>query len=177
VKKLGHILKALRISQWAKNLLLFVSLMMAHQIGNTKLLVDAAVAFICFCFFASTGYILNDLIDIESDRLHPTKAQRPFASGALSVSIGIALIVTLIIAGLLPAIIFLPRGFTYMLVGYLLLSIVYSAYFKKMLLIDVILLPACRNLKTRWCWALLPRQRRRRVVLMRPFTGRKKRWN
>ncbi len=140
VKRVRHILRALRLDHWSKNLLLFVPLVMAHELGKVGLLLDAALASLCFCLFASAGYIFNDLLDLEADRLHPRKARRPFASNDLAMSTGPTLIVGLIVAGFLLSLVRLPHVFTLMLGGYLLLSFSYSIYFKKKLLIDVIML-------------------------------------
>lgn len=140
VKRMRHILRALRINQWAKNLLLFVPLATAHEIANIELLFDVCTAFLCFGLFASAGYVCNDLLDLEADRLHPTKAQRPFASGELSPVAGVLLIAGMVVAGLVPAVALLSRAFTLMLIGYLVLSVCYSLYLKKLLLIDVIVL-------------------------------------
>ena len=140
MKRVRYIFRALRIGQWAKNLLLFVPLTMAHELGNPALLLDACLAFLCFSFIASAGYVFNDLCDIEADRLHPYKMRRPFASGSLRPSTGLLLIGGMSAAGLALALLRLPVAFTWMLVGYLLMSASYSAYFKKTLLIDVIML-------------------------------------
>lgn len=137
---LHSLARALRLRQWVKNVLLFVPLVMAHEVGDLPKLVDVCLAFICFGLFASAGYVINDLLDLEADRLHPVKVNRPFASGDLRVSTGLGLVIGLIIAGLIPAVVILPRGFTLMLVGYLLLSVSYSIYLKKVLLVDVIML-------------------------------------
>lgn len=140
VQPLRHILRALRVRQWAKNLLLLVPLTMAHKLGDAALLADACLAFACFSLLASAGYVFNDLRDLGTDRLHPYKSRRPFAAGDLKVSTGVLLIVILVAAGFAPSVLLLPAAFTGMLAGYLLLSLAYSLYFKKTLLIDVILL-------------------------------------
>jgi len=82
-------LKALRIHQWLKNLLLFVPLLAAHQIGNAQFLGLLLIAFLSFSLCASSVYITNDLLDLESDRIHPRKRFRPFASAKLSVLHGV----------------------------------------------------------------------------------------
>ena len=78
-------LKALRIHQWLKNLLLFVPLLAAHQIGNTQSIGLLLIAFFSFSLCASSVYIINDLLDLESDRSHPRKRFRPFAAARLSI--------------------------------------------------------------------------------------------
>ena len=88
------VLKAIRVHQWAKNILLFVPLLLSHQL-SARALVAVVAAFLCFSFMASANYLINDLLDIESDRRHPSKRHRPFASGDLSVAAGIGLALAL----------------------------------------------------------------------------------
>ncbi|MBW2421216.1 MAG: UbiA family prenyltransferase [Deltaproteobacteria bacterium] len=127
-------LRALRPYQWVKNLLLFVPLLLAHEAADLPRSVAVGIAFACFCLIASATYILNDLLDIESDRQHPRKRERPFASGALPIPAGIALL-----SGL-PSLALLPLSSTAMLAGYAALTVSYSFYLKERLLIDVLIL-------------------------------------
>ncbi len=131
-------LKAIRVHQWAKNVLIFVPLLLAHAL-RLPLILDAILAFLCFSFCASATYIVNDLLDIEADRRHPKKRLRPFAAGDLQVSTGVAIIAALLIAGLLGAI-FLPREFLGWLALYLVVSLSYSLALKRIVLVDVLLL-------------------------------------
>ena len=82
------VLKALRLHQWAKNILIFVPMLLAHVL-RAGVFADAAIAFVSFSLCASSTYIANDLLDIESDRRHPRKRNRPFAAGDLSVLTGV----------------------------------------------------------------------------------------
>jgi 4-hydroxybenzoate polyprenyltransferase len=99
------------------------------------------VAFFCFSFMASANYLINDLLDIESDRRHPSKRFRPFASGDLPVSVGIVMAAALVAASaaLLPL---LPRAFAFWLGIYILATMAYSLYLKRVAVIDVLLLSA-----------------------------------
>uniref|UniRef100_UPI001C311789 UbiA family prenyltransferase n=1 Tax=Achromobacter sp. GbtcB20 TaxID=2824765 RepID=UPI001C311789 len=72
--------RVLRVHQWLKNLLLFVPLLAGHQFGGIESWLALALAFVSFSLCASTVYIANDLLDLESDRQHPRKRSRPFAS-------------------------------------------------------------------------------------------------
>lgn len=81
--------KALRIHQWMKNVLIFVPLLAAHLMANPLLLGRGMLAFILFGLCASSVYLLNDLLDLNDDRKHPTKRNRPFASGSLSIQSGL----------------------------------------------------------------------------------------
>ena len=77
------LVKAMRLHQWVKNLLVFVPILGAHQISNTPALIEAVLAFISFGLCASSVYLLNDLVDIDNDRRHVRKKARPFAAGKL----------------------------------------------------------------------------------------------
>src|SRR5688572_16703358 len=84
-RPLGHaFIKTMRLKHWAKNVLVFVPLLTAHQYGDAQSLLNAVVAFLCLGLCASGGYFINDLYDLEADRKHTTKKHRPLASGALS---------------------------------------------------------------------------------------------
>ena len=89
-------LKAIRIHQWAKNVLIFLPVLLAHAM-SPALLAAAGLAFLAFGLCASATYIVNDLLDIEADRLHPRKRRRPFASGDLSALSGVAILVVFLV--------------------------------------------------------------------------------
>jgi 4-hydroxybenzoate polyprenyltransferase len=132
-------LKALRIHQWLKNLLLFVPLLAAHHIGNVQSLGLLLVAFFSFSLCASSVYITNDLLDLESDRSHPRKRYRPFASAKLSVSYGVIAAPLLIAASfLLGAIV--SVDFLFFLLVYLFLTVTYSFSLKRLVLVDCLTL-------------------------------------
>ena len=82
--------KALRVHQWAKNLLVFLPLLLAHSFPAARVLI-AVAAFFCFSLTASATYIFNDLLDLEHDRVHLNKRKRAFAAGDLSVAAGLAI--------------------------------------------------------------------------------------
>ena len=134
-------LKALRPHQWAKNALLFIAPMLAHR-SEPNLWIQVVLAFIAFSFTASSVYILNDLLDLESDRQHRTKKRRPFASGVLSIPVGLAMFPVVLASGLLISIFLLPVMFTVALLGYWLLTTAYSFYLKRKMVIDVLTLAA-----------------------------------
>lgn len=130
--------KAVRIHQWAKNILLFAPLLMSHKL--TPAAISAAVAaFFCFSFMASANYLVNDMLDIENDRHHPTKRLRPFAAGDLPVTVGIALAIGLALASfaILPR---LPNSFALWLGIYILGSLTYTLHFKSVPVLDVLVL-------------------------------------
>ena len=78
------LVRVLRPHQWVKNLLVLVPILLDHRLTEADVVARGLTAFTAFCLAASGGYILNDLLDVHADRAHPTKRQRPFASGALA---------------------------------------------------------------------------------------------
>lgn len=143
--KLRSIVRALRVHQWAKNALLYVPLLLSHQL-QTPRLIAAVLAFACFSASASATYILNDLLDIEADRRHARKQRRPFASGDLSAVQGGAIAALLLLVGLAGATM-LPAAFYGWLLLYLAITIAYSSYFKRVALVDVLVLSGLYTLR------------------------------
>lgn len=133
------VLQAIRIYQWVKNVLIFIPLIAAHQVFNATHLLNALIAFISFSMISSSCYLVNDLLDLESDRRHPTKKGRPFASGDMSTKMGIMLCPVLAIIGLVLSVM-LPFSFTILLCMYYLLTFAYSCVLKKVVIVDVIVL-------------------------------------
>jgi 4-hydroxybenzoate polyprenyltransferase len=130
--------KALRVHQWAKNLLVFLPVLLAHSL-QLSAMVKAAAAFLCFCFMASGTYIFNDLLDLEPDRIHLHKRRRPFAAGNLSVLTGVSISFSLLVLALATSA-FLPRSFIVYLLVYLVTTLAYSLSLKRVALVDVVLL-------------------------------------
>ncbi|MBN1128758.1 MAG: UbiA family prenyltransferase [Chitinispirillaceae bacterium] len=133
-------LRALRPHQWIKNLLLFGPIVLAHEFTDHAKVSVLCAAFGIMCLLSSAMYLLNDLLDRESDRAHPVKKNRPFASGALSTWTGV------IAAGLFTVIAFAASTlwvndrFTIVLGIYTVAVLLYSLVFKRWLMIDVIFL-------------------------------------
>jgi len=132
--------KALRVHQWLKNILVFIPMLAAHQITNLGLWLDASLAFVSFSLCASSVYLLNDLLDLPADRLHPRKQRRPFASGDLSMVQGLLLIPLLLISAFAVAVLWLPLTFVFVLAVYYLLTLSYSFWLKAVVLLDALLL-------------------------------------
>lgn len=137
---LVQLLRSMRPHQWLKNLLVFVVLLASHQVGNIQLLFQAALAFVCFGLCASSVYILNDLLDLPSDRVHARKRKRPFASGALSIPVGVALAPGLLAASIILAALLLPMQFLLVLAIYFAITLAYSLRLKRVVMVDVIVL-------------------------------------
>ncbi len=133
-------IRAIRVYQWVKNLLLFIPLMTAHKIAEVDLVIQAVWAFLAFSLCASSVYVLNDLLDLESDREHPRKKKRPFAAGTLQIKTGLLTVPILLAASFIIAKLFLPPLFVIALGTYLLITTAYSFYFKKILIVDVLIL-------------------------------------
>jgi 4-hydroxybenzoate polyprenyltransferase len=137
--------RTIRVHQWAKNILLLLPLLLSHVLSR-KTAIPAIEAFFCFSFIASANYIVNDLLDIESDRHHPRKRFRPFAAGELSIPAGIGLALLLIAAScsLLPS---LPGSFALWLLLYAASTSAYSLYLKRVALLDVLVLSGLYTLR------------------------------
>ena len=133
------ILKSIRVYQWVKNLLVFLPLMLSHQIFDWDLLSSSILAFMSFCFCSSSAYLVNDLMDLEADRKHPEKCRRPFASGELSLFYGIIGAPILLVLGLTLSA-SLSLKLCALLATYYLLTLCYSFFLKSLLLIDVVVL-------------------------------------
>lgn len=142
---LRSVLKAIRLHQWAKNLLIFVPLLLAHKL-KVPLILTALLAFFCFSLTASATYIVNDLLDIEADRRHPRKRLRPFASGDLSAFTGMGIVATFLLIALLGARM-LPLEFYLWLLLYLATTLAYSTYLKRVALVDVLVLAGLYTLR------------------------------
>ena len=140
-------LRALRVHQWVKNTLLLVPVVLDHRLFDEAVLARAFAAFIAFCLAASGAYIVNDLLDREADRAHRTKRHRPFASGALRPSFGRLLVPLLFADALLIAVLLRSEQFLGILVLYVVATTAYSAYLKRIAVLDVIMLAGLYTLR------------------------------
>ena len=132
-------IKAMRVHQWAKNVLVFLPIIAAHRITDLSVLFAACLAFLAFSLAASSAYIINDLLDLPADREHPRKRLRPFAAGTVPVARGVALSAALMLTALVLATLLPPR-FLVVLCGYIVLTLAYSLVLKRQMLVDVIVL-------------------------------------
>lgn len=142
---LTSVLRAARPHQWAKNLLIFLPLLLAHGVTMSRF-VTTLLAFCCFSLTASATYIVNDLLDVEADRRHPRKRQRPFASGDLSAIAGLCTVTVFLVAALFLARL-LPSQFYAWLLLYLFSTLAYSLYLKKIAVVDVLVLSGLYTLR------------------------------
>lgn len=136
----------LRVEQWVKNLFVFLPLFFSGNFLNTELFLKSCVAFVVFSLASSTIYIINDYADVESDRQHPDKKNRPIASGAISkkTALGIA---TLLIGLIISVLLFITAGlqqnigkFAIVILTYLGMNLAYTFRLKHVAIIDVCLI-------------------------------------
>lgn len=140
--RVGAWLRSARIHHWVKNALIFVPAAAAQVIWVPTVLAQSLTAFLAFSLVASGTYILNDLLDLEADRMHPTKRYRPFASGDLQAVEGFVGVIALVAAGL--AIGYLALGWLFLVVlcGYILATAAYSFGIKRRPAVDLLWLAA-----------------------------------
>lgn len=131
--------RCLRPHQWSKNLIVFVPVLTAHALGNSSILIAALRTFAAFCCCASAAYLLNDLMDLEADRHHPNKRQRPFASGDLPLPVAFVAAPLLLITGLALTL-GLPAAATAAVACYFVATSTYSWKVKRVPLLDVFFL-------------------------------------
>lgn len=136
---LKTLLSALRVHQWLKNLLLFVPLFTAFSFMDLAKIGTALIAFLAFSLAASASYVVNDILDLENDRAHPRKKNRPFANASIPIPQGLALAAALlVVAAVLASLV--SWMFAATLAGYLVLTSAYTWVLKEYVLIDVLVL-------------------------------------
>lgn len=129
--------EALRPSQWIKNLSLFAAAILNGQLVDTNIFAKSFVGFITFCLLSSSSYLINDSVDAQKDRLHPTKKYRPIARGDVPVSVAVLTSCILFILGLVLAMT-INSGFFLISLVFILLQYSYTFVFKKKALLDII---------------------------------------
>ncbi|MEL7044814.1 MAG: UbiA family prenyltransferase, partial [Pseudomonadota bacterium] len=139
-------LKALRMHQWLKNLLVFVPLLTSHRFYEPLLVLQAGLAFLSFGLCASSVYLLNDLLDISDDRQHATKRNRPIAAGQVSIKLCTLQIPMLLLAAVAVASM-LPPAFWGVLAVYYATTLAYSFRLKRAALVDVLTLAGLYTLR------------------------------
>lgn len=137
---LHSLFKAIRMHQWVKNLLIFVPLLASHRFLEGTLVLQGGIAFVGFGACASSVYLLNDLLDLSDDRRHPYKKERPMASGAFPVVHALIWIPALLFLALALSLAFLPSDFLLVLICYYGLTLAYSLWLKRVVMIDVVCL-------------------------------------
>src|SRR3972149_7760959 len=135
-KKFFIYLRALRVNQWMKNLIIYISIIFSGQLFNPELFIKTTEAFFIFCLLSSTSYVLNDIIDYPLDRKHAFKKYRPIAAGDISMPEATFTVFTLTIISLLLALFFSIQFFFLSLI-FILLHFFYSLFLKKYPVIDI----------------------------------------
>ncbi|MEP6690957.1 MAG: UbiA family prenyltransferase [Gemmatimonadaceae bacterium] len=138
--------RALRPQQWVKNLLVYVPLLAVVSNARASAFILTTLAFVSFSMIASSVYLLNDLLDLSSDRRHPRKRLRPFAAGTVPIQKGIVLIPVLLAGGFFIALLVSPAFLGVMLL-YALLTLLYSLLFKRIVLLDTLVLAGLYTLR------------------------------
>lgn len=141
-----HWRNVFRLHQWIKNMLLFVPLIAAHQISNVQSLATLILAFISFGLCASAVYIINDLLDLESDRKHSRKRYRPFSAAAVPIKYGVMIAPLSVTTSLSLALMVGPE-FTAWLTVYFAITIAYSLFLKRYPIIDCLVLTVLYTLR------------------------------
>jgi 4-hydroxybenzoate polyprenyltransferase len=140
-KKFFGALKIIRIPQWLKNTFLFAPLIFSQHLFEWPYASKAVFAFIGFCLISSIVYVVNDIFDRDSDKLHPLKRERPLASGVLGL-IDAWIVMLILLAGIIYLIPFLSTYFWYTVFLYAILNLFYSLFLKKIVLVDVFIIAA-----------------------------------
>ena len=129
-------LKAMRVHQWTKNLLMFIPFALTPSMQTSNNLILCFLGFMCFSLQASGVYLINDILDMESDKKHPSKKNRPIASGQMSVKFALILSLVCTVTAIVSSY-QISQKFMLVLLGYLLVTNLYSFRLKKLLMVDV----------------------------------------
>ncbi len=139
ITKIKSVLKLIRVKQWVKNLFVFIPLVFSKNLFNENQLFSTLLLFTSFCIFSSLVYIMNDLVDIEKDKNHPTKKNRPLPSGKISKKSAIVLLFIFFALGL-SFLIFLNKSTSIIMIAYLLMNIAYSFVLKNVVILDILVI-------------------------------------
>ncbi len=143
----AHFWKLIRPHHWTKNVLLIVPLITSHTLGNLQTAIAIFAAIAAFSLAASAGYVINDILDVRFDRLHQFKYLRPIASGHVGLWTATMLPIALLAGSGTIALVLLPITFTSMLLIYVVASIIYSLFAKRVAILDVLVLAGLYTLR------------------------------
>jgi 4-hydroxybenzoate polyprenyltransferase len=136
LQQLLGLIRTLRPRQWTKNVLIFAGIVFDGQLFIAESFVRILISFLLLCLISGSVYIINDLVDVDSDRQHPVKRNRPIASGQLSIPAARAAAVIFPLLALLGALL-MSRGFALIMLTYLILQLLYSFRLKHVVILDV----------------------------------------
>ena len=140
MNKLKEYLKLIRVKHYIKNFLVFLPLVFSGRLLEKELLCKGLIAFLSFCFIASVVYIINDIFDLEKDRLHEVKKNRPLAKGSVSIKEAMALVVILFLCAVGVMIYMNNYVCVFLLMLYLIINILYSFKLKNVPIVDIAIL-------------------------------------
>jgi hypothetical protein len=128
--------RLIRVHQWIKNFFVFVPLLFSLHLFESNYFLQALASFFVFCLASSAIYVINDIVDVEADRAHPVKKERPLPSGQITIQSAV------IIASLLLVIVFwlmmyFNKEFIFLVIGFIVLNVLYSFWFKNIVLLDI----------------------------------------
>ncbi|HHT9111852.1 MAG: decaprenyl-phosphate phosphoribosyltransferase [Planctomycetes bacterium] len=138
---LKYILLSMRPEQWIKNFFVFTALLFSKNLLNPLKGIEAIIGFTIFCMITGCAYMINDLVDLEKDKLHPVKSRRPLASGKLKKDTAVKIVVLVCLTSLFFAF-YMNVLFGIIVLAYFLLNIGYSIYLKNIVIIDVVSIAA-----------------------------------
>ena len=138
---LKYVLLSMRPEQWIKNFLVFAALLFSKNLLSLSKNIEAIIGFTIFCMITGCAYMINDLVDLEKDKLHSVKSRRPLASGKLKKDTAIKIVVLVCLASLFSAF-YMNILFGIIILAYFLLNIGYSIYLKNIVIIDVVSIAA-----------------------------------
>lgn len=145
--KIVILLRAIRINQWIKNLVVFVAIVFSGKLFEIDILFRSIYAFVVFCLLSSTSYLLNDIIDYPYDRKHPIKKNRPIASGEITIPEASFLVFVLTLISLIIALLFSPQLFLLSFI-FILIHFFYSLYLKRFPVVDIFTISISFMLRT-----------------------------
>ncbi len=134
--KLLKFLRLIRVHQWVKNVFVFVPLLFSQHLFDLYYFLDALSAFLIFCLASSAIYVINDIVDLEADKAHPVKKNRPLPSGQISIQAAI-ITASLILVLVFWLMMYFNYKFILLVVGFVVLNVLYSFWLKNMVLLDV----------------------------------------
>jgi len=136
----NSVIQSIRIRQWYKNVLLFLGIVFAGKLADPCAWMNVALAFSLYCLLSGSEYLINDVLDRKRDRLHPTKRNRPIASGRLSVAAAMTTALVVIAFTLTISFMYLGTAFFSLSAGFVALVLIYSLVLKHVVLADVLVL-------------------------------------
>lgn len=134
--KLFKFLRLIRVHQWIKNVFVFVPLLFSQHLFDEDYFIKTLLAFFVFCLASSAIYVINDLVDIESDKAHPVKKERPLPSGAISKTTAI-ITASLLLVAVFWTMMYFNKEFIFLVVAFVILNVLYSFWFKNIVLFDI----------------------------------------